>query len=98
MASFAWSDSSFGRGRGKREEARGKREDSLGLGSGADQGPWSTAASAPTVIRERWPTPTRRSSRATGKLWGENTPKRKTRGREDASYWERWRPRRHLTT
>ena len=48
------------------DSALGEEGDSLGLGSGADQGPWSSAASASTVIRKRWPTPRRRSSRATG--------------------------------
>ncbi len=51
-------------------EEREKEEDSLGLVSGADQGPWISVASASTVISQRWPTPTRRISRATGKLWG----------------------------
>ncbi len=65
-----------------------KMKDSLGLGSGADQGPWSSAASASTAIRKRWPTPTRRSSRATGKLWGGKRPEegrqKEDRQEEDA--------------
>ena len=32
----------------KTEDGRRKTEDSLGLGSGAYQGPWSSVASAPT--------------------------------------------------
>ncbi len=59
----------------KRKRKTGRQEDSVG--SGAGQGPWSSAASAPTAIRGRRPTPTRRSSRATGKLWGENTGKKR---------------------
>ena len=58
---------------------RKEEEDSLGLGSRADQGPWSSAASAPSVIRGRWPTPTRRNSRATGKLLGETSGGRRGR-------------------
>ena len=52
--------------RTEEEEDGRRRDDSFGLGSGADQGPWSSVASASTVIRKRWPTPRRRSSRATG--------------------------------
>ncbi len=67
------------------EEKRRKRK-SLCLRSGADQGPWSSAASASSVIRQRWPTPTRRSSRATGKTLGENylEDREKTRGRGES--------------
>ncbi len=44
------------------------------------QGPWSSVASASTPFRGRGPTPTRRSSRATGKLLGECARKK---GREE---------------
>ncbi len=82
------------RRRENRKTAR--QQDSLGLSSGADQGPWSSAASASTV------SPAMADADATelqgnGELWGENTRKKrkrrqKTRGRTTVSrHWERRR-------